>query len=519
MTTDVDLLRQFAHENSQDAFGEIVRRHVNLVYSAALRQARSPQLAEEIAQSVFTDLARDARKLKADTILTAWLYAVARRTAVDVIRKESRRQLREQIAVEMNNMNATADDWTQIAPLLDDAMAALDETDRTAVLLRYFENKSLREVGDSLRISDDAAQKRVSRAVDQLREFFTKRRLTIGAATLVTLISANAVQSAPIGFAATILSTTTTTTLGMTMLHKILITGLAAATAATVIYAVHMQNQIGSLQQQQTSLQGQIAQLEQERNDATNQLAGLQDENARLRAGQDDLLRLRGEVTRLRNQRSVSQDSQQANTNNTPVIQIHLKAWFVSIPTEDVPSLGIEWIPASQQSSGKTGLLLESQFRPLLKALNEASDVNLIGEPEVTSLNGQQTEMRATRPYSWNGTNVELGAVFDSKSYFATNLSLFTMNLDASLILLNNDSSQSAFQVIQVTNEVALSPIQVAVMEADIPTGNSLPVYTNAAVGPQTLLVFAVPTVIDAAGNRVPMPKNFRVEPTMTKIR
>jgi hypothetical protein len=238
-----------------------------------------------------------------------------------------------------------------------------------------------------------------------------------------------------------------------------------------------------------------------------------------LRAGQDDLLRLRGEVTRLRNQRSVSQDSQQANTNNTPVIQIHLKAWFVSIPTEDVPSLGIEWIPASQQSSGKTGLLLESQFRPLLKALNEASDVNLIGEPEVTSLNGQQTEMRATRPYSWNGTNVELGAVFDSKSYFATNLSLFTMNLGASLILLNSDISQSAFQVIQVTNEVALSPIQVAVMEADIPTGSSLPVYTNATVGPQTLLVFAVPTVIDAAGNRVPVPKNFRVEPGLTKIR
>src|SRR5579859_33371 len=91
MTTDLELLQQFARENSQDAFGEIVRRHVNLVYSAALRQARLPQLAEEIAQSVFADLARDARKLKPDTILSAWLYAVARRTAIDVVRKESRR--------------------------------------------------------------------------------------------------------------------------------------------------------------------------------------------------------------------------------------------------------------------------------------------------------------------------------------------------------------------------------------------------------------------------------------------
>jgi uncharacterized protein (TIGR03435 family) len=197
----LDLLRQFARENSQDAFNEIVRRHLNLVYSAARRQVRSPQLAEEIAQSVFTDLARNAGKLKPGTILTAWLYSVTRWTAIDVVHKESRRQLREQIAVEMNDMNATANDWTQIEPLLDDAMAALDETDRSAILLRYFENKSLREVGASLKISDDAAQKRVSRAVERLREFFSKRSVTIGASGLAVLISANAVQSAPIGLA------------------------------------------------------------------------------------------------------------------------------------------------------------------------------------------------------------------------------------------------------------------------------------------------------------------------------
>src|ERR1700677_2699508 len=162
MTSDLDLLRQFTRENSQDAFGEIVRRHLDLVYSAALRQVCSPQLAEDVAQSVFADLAQNAHKLQPETILTASLYSVARRTAIDTVRRESRRQLREQIAVEMNDMNATADDWAQIAPLLDDAMASLDETDRTAILLRYFQNKSLREVGESLAISDDAAQKRVS---------------------------------------------------------------------------------------------------------------------------------------------------------------------------------------------------------------------------------------------------------------------------------------------------------------------------------------------------------------------
>src|SRR6185436_3185300 len=106
------------------------------------RQVRSPQLAEEVAQSVFIDLARNAARLKPNTILAAWLYEVTRRTGIDVVRGEVRRQLREQIANEMNAMNATTADWTHIEPLLDEAMHALDDTDRSAVLLRYFENKS-----------------------------------------------------------------------------------------------------------------------------------------------------------------------------------------------------------------------------------------------------------------------------------------------------------------------------------------------------------------------------------------
>ena len=146
-------------------------------------------------------------------------------------------------------MNATANDWTQIEPLLDDAMAALDETDRSAVLLRYFENKSLREVGEALGASEDAAQKRVSRAVERLREFFSKRNVTIGAGGLAVLISANAVQSAPVGLAATISaaavlgrnrrSTSTaiaaTKVIAMTTLQKTLITATVAVLAGAGI--------------------------------------------------------------------------------------------------------------------------------------------------------------------------------------------------------------------------------------------------------------------------------------------
>jgi RNA polymerase sigma factor (sigma-70 family) len=318
MTSDLDLLGQFTRDHSQDAFTALVNRHVNLVYSAALRQARSPQLAEEVAQSVFTDLARNAGKLKPDTILTAWLYQVTRRTAIDMVRRESRRQLREQIVTEMNAMNAIVNDWTHIEPLLDDAMSALDETDRTAVLLRYFENKSLREVGATLGTSDDAAQKRVSRAVERLREFFTKRGVTVGASGLVVVISANAVQAAPVGLAATIsaaavlagtaVSTSpviaATKAIAMTTLQKTLVTATIATAVGTGIYEARqvssLRSQVQTLQQQQAPLAEQIRQLQRERDDATNRLALSQQENAQLKQNTAELLKLRGEMGRLK---------------------------------------------------------------------------------------------------------------------------------------------------------------------------------------------------------------------------
>jgi RNA polymerase sigma factor (sigma-70 family) len=213
--TDMELLARYTRHRDEDAFAEIVRRHLGLVYSAAMRQVRSPQLAEEVSQSVFIKLADEASRLKSNTILTAWLYQVTRRAAIDVVRREASRQLREKIATEMNAMNATAADWTDIEPLLDEAMYALDDTDRTAVLLRYFENKSLREVGVTLGTSENAAQKRLGRAVERLREFFAKRGVTVGASGLVVVISANAVQAAPVGMAISI-STSAGTTLAVT---------------------------------------------------------------------------------------------------------------------------------------------------------------------------------------------------------------------------------------------------------------------------------------------------------------
>jgi len=249
---DLALLARYTGEKAEDAFAEIVRRHLDLVYSAALRQVRSPQLAEEVAQATFLSLASDANRLTPDTILAAWLYRVAHRIAANVVRREARRQLREQIATEMNAINATVADWTHIEPMLDEAMHALDETDRTVVLLRYFENKSLRDVGATLGTSENTAQKRLGRAVERLREFFAKRGITVGASGLVVIISANAVQAAPVGLAVTISTAaalagttilTTTTAVGkaiaMTTMQKALVAVAAVLVGSTSTLIVY----------------------------------------------------------------------------------------------------------------------------------------------------------------------------------------------------------------------------------------------------------------------------------------
>lgn len=312
--SDVKLLARYHRQHAEDAFAEIVRRHLNLVYSAALRQVRSPQLAEEVVQSVFTDLARHAAKLKPDTVLSAWLYQVTRRTAIDVVRREARRQLREQIAAEMNAMNATADDWTHVEPLLDEAMSALDETDRTAVLLRYFENKSLREVGHTLGASEEAARKRLSRAVERLREFFAKRGVSVGASGLVAVISANAIQAAPVGLAVSISATaalagsmlaTTTTATQVTMnwinLKSMAAIAAAAITAGTGTFLVQ-ERQTSRLREEQLNLILQNDEVARERDLALSAAAANSDELQRLQKDKLELLRLRGEVGVLRRQ-------------------------------------------------------------------------------------------------------------------------------------------------------------------------------------------------------------------------
>ena len=319
MTDDWQLLREYATQNSEEAFGALVRRYLDLVYSTALRHVRRPELAEEVAQSVFIDLARNSPNLKPDMILTAWLYRVTRCASIDVIRRESRRQVRDRVAAEMTAMNSTPSEWSRIEALVDEGLETLDDLDRSAILLRYFENKSLREVGHELGTSDDAAQKRVSRAVDRLREFLATRGVTVGAGGLAVAISANAVQAAPVGLLATIsaavplagatfVSTTTTVTaakaIAMTTLQKAIVTATIAVLAGAGLYeareASRVEQRVRLLEQQQTLLLDQMRKADSQRADESATSRTLALENERLRRETVELARLRGEIARLR---------------------------------------------------------------------------------------------------------------------------------------------------------------------------------------------------------------------------
>jgi len=202
MNDDLTLLREYAASNSQSAFATLVDRHVNLVYSVALRSVRDPHLAEEITQAVFIILARKADKISPSTVLPGWLCRTARYTSAEAQRNQRRRQQREQEAHMQNLLNQPeAETWQQIAPFLDGALDKLGRKDHDALVLRFFENKNFAEVGAALGTGEDNARMRVNRALERLRKIFSKRGIVSSTTILAGAISANSVSAAPMGLA------------------------------------------------------------------------------------------------------------------------------------------------------------------------------------------------------------------------------------------------------------------------------------------------------------------------------
>ena len=195
---DSELLRRYAREKSDAAFAALVARHVNMVYSAALRKTGNPAAAQEITQAVFVILAQKANRLLPHPALSGWLYQTTRLTAANFLRTEIRRTRREQEAYMQSLSRQTEPElWTQITPLLEDAMGDLGEKDRNALALRFFEGKTFSEIGTAFRVSENAARKRTDYALEKLRAYFFKRGVTSTTGSIAAAISANSVHAAP----------------------------------------------------------------------------------------------------------------------------------------------------------------------------------------------------------------------------------------------------------------------------------------------------------------------------------
>ncbi len=197
---DWQLLQAYAKSRSETAFAELVRLHLGWVYCVALRHVGDPHLAEDVVQSVFVLLARKASDFRPGTPVGGWLFRTTRLVAGHAQRAEQRRKSREATACTMSQNSASADTgeilWDQLAPHLDQAVAALSEADRSAILLRFYERMPLRSVGEKMGVSEEAARKRVSRALERLREFLDRRGVKLSGAALGAVLAEKTVQAA-----------------------------------------------------------------------------------------------------------------------------------------------------------------------------------------------------------------------------------------------------------------------------------------------------------------------------------
>ena len=312
MMDDKQLLGAYARERSESAFGELVARHIDFVYSTALRVVNGDShLAQDVTQTVFIDLARKAGSLPDDVALPGWLHRHTCYTATKAVRTERRRQSREQTAMEMRALDDnTRQEWEQVAPYLDESLNQLNPADRDALVLRFLKQQDLRSVGTALGISDDAAQKRVDRALEKLHVLLKHRGATLSAAALGTALATQAVTAAPVGLAASVTGTAlasaaagagmTATIVKIMAMTKLKFGLLSLAVTAGVALSVWQYLQTERLKGEITSLRRSPAELAELRGENRRLAEALRAEAERPKADNRELLRLRGQVGLLR---------------------------------------------------------------------------------------------------------------------------------------------------------------------------------------------------------------------------
>jgi RNA polymerase sigma factor (sigma-70 family) len=497
--SDMELLRDYDRQGSETAFAGLVQRHSNLVYSVAFRHVGIAAQAEEITQAVFVILARKAAGLRPDTILEGWLHETTRLTALSFLRGERRRQFREQEAYMQSTLqeSAEASAWNQLAPLLDEAVSRLGKKDRDAVMLRFFRDKSVCEVAAALRVSEAAAQRRVLRAVEKLRRFFTRRGVVLPAAVLTAAISAHSVQAAPVALAKSVAAvaiakgvTASGSTLTLIKGALKIMAWTKAKTAIVVGVAVILAVTTGTIvikaiNRPLPTLETRAFKTRAFKGDRTF-VANLQKATGTSSAGSVPQIASNYFVSKgidFRPPKSIAYNDAQsllfvkATASDLNAIekiiqqltyappQVHYKAYFIKVPESNVGSI----LKAGTvvDANGKNIVeIMSAQTSLLLRGLR-ASGATTLSQPDATTLIGRQTQM------SSGDTIVDLVSTLFDDGYTLK----MTVIVSAPENLLANVNTWDDQTIVLAPN--------------------------NSNDGKTRLLVFVTSTLIDSAGNRI----------------
>ena len=436
--SDGALLQRYAEARCEAAFEDLVRRHLGFVYATALRVVGNPQQAQDVSQAVFVALARQASELVGRATLSGWLHRTTRNLAVNVIRHETRRRHRERESVCMRAGDDCAlepeETWDAIAPKLDEAMESLSEMDRDTLCLRYFEQRSVREVAVVFGISEEAAQKRALRALDRLRELLNRRGIrALSTGGLASVLATQTLQAAPSGFALSVSGLATTmpllerggtgiyllNTLSMTTMQKAGIGITLILALGTGIYealdARSARAEVTRIRDERAGLARELQTLRRDGLEAQARLAFMEEDNQRLSQSLQELHALRGEVSRLRiasrTARGMAsmegEDRSSASDLDTTTRAwaqrvVSLKKWLSSRPEASIPELRLlseaDWLGVAKDHER---LETELQFRKAMSQIRGVAERKVADELN-RALRGFQQAQEGRMPTELN---------------------------------------------------------------------------------------------------------------------
>lgn len=497
MTDSRSLLSDYAENGSESAFRDLVARYIDLVYSTAVRQVRGDtHLAEDVAQTVFLHLARKAKRIPRDVMLGGWLHQATCNVAATLTRSERRRQIRESHAAEMNALQKDSpSDLHRIGPILDEIIGQLPEDDRAAVLLRFFEKRDFRSVGEAIGTSEDAARMRVNRALEKVQILLKDHGITASAAVLSAGLATDAVVAAPAGLAATLATNAlvSATAAGPAALLKFMAMSnikLGAISAImigalTITLLIQHQSMV-QLREDIRSLQQQLETLRTASEQPANPTVDT-NELARLRQNQSELLRLRAEVNALRKTSKLallqSRSADQANTAPgasdtsprviqrlqasvraqvgtgqtlltggwtnvsgsrifvmaTPRIQgdnadqVGIKTTVFEVSADALARIGLDAFRADGTESSLQQIFAADQANLLLKQLQSTEGARLIAQTSLLTTDGRQAQVQTQDEQLVDGENHSLGPTIDIVPVISSDKSTIDMTLQAGL--------------------------------------------------------------------------------------